>query len=430
MGFPSDQTIIGVSNNLSENSRRQLLTAEAIHDLTDSNNLGKNWTQQTVISMSWCDVCYGNGIFVAIKDDSGGVDKIMVSIDSKNWTNVTLTGTNGNVFKSICYANGLFVLVGDKIFTSLDGFIWTERINPTSHVWQSVCYGTDLYDDNNNFVAVSSIGTNDRVMTSSDGIVWETQNTSGLNNSWTDICFGNGRFVVVGIDGEIMSSIDGGINWSGTTITTNYWSSVVYGNGKFVAVSNSGANRAMVSTDGINWTTHTAASLNDWNSICFVRDTYIAVSETGTNDRIMTSSDGITWASQTTPVDNAWKSVTYGNGILIAVAQGGTADRVMVSGSLELNEKGLLERNNVEVSSFKRNFTSISSDDEFAWVGDILSVVHKKNQVNCTVNVYNTVTNEQYIPEVIARTDFDLKLDFTGIKASMGLDTFQLTLIF
>ena len=54
-----------------------------------------------------------------------------------------------------------------------------------------------------------------------------------------------------------------------TRPTRNSWRSVAFGNGLFVAVSDDGTNRAMTSTDGVSWTTRTAAAANRWQSVAF-----------------------------------------------------------------------------------------------------------------------------------------------------------------
>jgi hypothetical protein len=49
------------------------------------------------------------------------------------------------------------------------GTTWTIGTSPTNNDWRSVVFGNGL------FVAVSSTGTGDRVMTSPDGITWTSR---------------------------------------------------------------------------------------------------------------------------------------------------------------------------------------------------------------------------------------------------------------
>jgi len=82
---------------------------------------------------------------------------------------------------------------------------WTSRTSAADNGWLSVTYGNDL------FVAVANSGTNNRVMTSPDGINW-TSRTSAANNAWRSVTYGNGLFVAVSTTGtgnRVMTSPDG-----------------------------------------------------------------------------------------------------------------------------------------------------------------------------------------------------------------------------
>jgi hypothetical protein len=108
----------------------------------------------------------------------------------------------------VTYGNGLFVAVsssgtGDRVMTSPDGITWIIRASAADNVWNSVTYGGGL------FVAVSSSGTGNRVMTSPDGITW-TSRTSAADNSWNSVTYGGGTFVAVsstGVGNRVMTSV-------------------------------------------------------------------------------------------------------------------------------------------------------------------------------------------------------------------------------
>jgi len=119
-----------------------------------------------------------------------------------------------------------------------DGTTWTIRSTPTAaeEDWRSVAYGT--VNGTGLFVAVSSTGTGNRVMTSPDGITW-TSRTSAADNQWRSVIYGNGLFVAVSDNGT-GNSIVGSI-----------------------------ADRVMTSPDGITWNARTAAANNDWYSITY-----------------------------------------------------------------------------------------------------------------------------------------------------------------
>ncbi|KKN03551.1 hypothetical protein LCGC14_1106650, partial [marine sediment metagenome] len=110
-------------------------------------------------------------------------------------------------------------------FRSLSVLHWITRTSPADNNWRSVCWSPEL----SLFCAVAITGTNNRVMTSPDGINWTTR-TSAADINWLSVC------------------------WS-PELTL------------FCAVSISGSlNRVMTSPNGINWTIRTTPNNNNWTS--------------------------------------------------------------------------------------------------------------------------------------------------------------------
>ena len=246
---------------------------------------------------------------------------------------ISRTSAFNHNWREVTYGNGLFVAVsssgtGNKVMTSPNGITWTSRNSASDNTWWAVTYGNGL------FVAVAQSGTGNRVMTSPDGINW-TSRTSASDNDWWDVAYGNGLFVAVAASGtgnRVMTSPDG-ITWtSRTNAVDNQWYSVVYGNGLFVAVAISGTgNRVMTSPDGITWTSRTSSADNQWYEVVYGNGLFVAVAISGNNNRVMTSPDGITWTSRTSAANNNWRSVAYGSGLFVAVAFSGIGNRVMTS---------------------------------------------------------------------------------------------------
>jgi len=151
------------------------------------------------------------------------------------------------------------------------------------------------------FVAVSSTGTNNRVMTSPEGVNW-TCRVPAIDKIFSWVCYGNGKFVAVSTSGYVIISIDG-IAWTlGNDIIASNWQAVCFGNGLFVAVSLDGL--IMSSPDGSNWTLRTAPVAGlQWQSICYGAGKFVAVAnESGLIQKIMTSPNGVDWTMQDTPV--------------------------------------------------------------------------------------------------------------------------------
>jgi hypothetical protein len=196
--------------------------------LTSSN--AASWTLQIVTNdpMSFLDVVFAGGQFVAVGAYNGYRSVIYTSADGVNWTDRTID--NGLYLQSIVYANGLFVAVGREglILTSSDGVNWapwSSGLNIPGGELKGVAYG------DGRFVAAGNA-----VTTSLDGINWTPQ---GNPSSYqiAAVAYGNGLFVAVNGGGQVLTSPDG-VTWTnrGHVDGVDYFAAVAYGNGRFVAV--------------------------------------------------------------------------------------------------------------------------------------------------------------------------------------------------
>ncbi|AFM11771.1 Ig-like domain-containing protein [Turneriella parva] len=167
--------------------------------------------------------------------------------------------------------------------------------------------------------------------TASQDLNW-TQTDSLTSRLWTNLAFGNNRFVLVSSGTNFNKfSIDNGHTWADATNPNGSWNNIIYGGGLFVATAGSGTDRIMTSPDGITWTVRTQPEANSWSSVAYGNGLYVGVSSSGTN-RVMTSSDGVTWISQPVTIDIGWAVIAYGNGSFVALgSSGGAAERAMKS---------------------------------------------------------------------------------------------------
>ena len=222
---------------------------------------------------------------------------------------------------SVCYGNGKFVAVGNNSNTfaySTDGATWTQGTMPSSQYWISICYG------NGKFVAVVGGGdiSSDAFAYSTDGATW-TQGTMPSSQYWTSVCYGNGKYVAITLNSDVFAYSTDGITWTQSTMpSTQLWRSICYGNGKFVAVAtgfiiNNGSNIFAYSTDGITWTQSTMPSNREWQSVCYGNGKFVAVAYQGI---FAYSYDGINWTEGNMSDSIKWISVCYGNGKFVAVA--------------------------------------------------------------------------------------------------------------
>ena len=254
----------------------------------------------------WKSVCYGNGKFVAIVNNS---NIMAYSTDGISWTEGNMPSSEQ--WYSVCYGNGKYVAIvwSSNIYAySTDGINWTQGNMPSVQDRTSVCYGNDKY------VAVAY---NTNIMAySTDGISWTNGNMPS-SQSWESVCYGNGKYVAIVNNSNIMAYSTDGISWTnGNMPSSQSWESVCYGNGKYVAIVYE-SNIMAYSTDGISWTQGTMPSTQYWYSICYGNDKFVAVSD---SNIMAYSTDGISWTQGNMPSSQRWYSVCYGNDKFVAVA--------------------------------------------------------------------------------------------------------------
>jgi len=284
------------------------------------------------------DICYGAGKYVAIYSDT-----IMVSEDSVNWTMYR----SPVYLSTICYANDMFVAVGDynSGVISTDGINWEIITLPSVSgiSWKSITWGKNM------FVVVGHNGgrTAGGVITSIDGRTWVINNASVLTNkALVKVTFGNGVFVAIAYNNRLGITSTNGVNWSETNLTlSTSWTDIAYGNGRFVAVSTSPGNTAAVSTDGITWTISAGFSF-DCEAVAYGNGMFLALpSWPGTSYIGFYSFDGLKWEAiidgRKPYIIRRWagKTITYGNGKFVA---GGSSPTpfIFTSGKLEESTLG------------------------------------------------------------------------------------------
>lgn len=249
------------------------------------------------------------------------------------------------------------VVAPDRVRAAPDVVDWVVHPALGDVFWRDVAFGEDGNGDPL-WVAVGrppTSGSGPVVKTSPDGVNW----TARFDSNFTDLYsvqFGTngagGRLWVAVGNQTIVTSADG-ITWteilslpSGTNST---WRSVTYADGLWVAVANAGANRAMWSEDGAEWTPVDVGENSSWSSVATGLDVgntrrWIAVAESTTTDEYaMTSNDGKVWVkSVLSSKDRGWTSIAYGDQRWVAVANTGVGDRIMTTidgGSWELRSE-------------------------------------------------------------------------------------------
>ena len=306
-------------------------------------------------------------------DIIGGFQATSIAYDYNHvWT--TKVPANDNWWIAVTWARelSLFVAVStsgsvNSVMTSSDGNTWISKTATVSS-WGSVTWSAEL----SLLVAVSGSEVSSAIMTSTDGNTWILRTAPSINQ-WTSVTWSSklSIFVAVaqsGVGNRVMTSGDG-ITWiSRTSVANNTWSSVVWSPELeiFVAVAFSGVgNRVMTSSNGITWISRTSAADNEWRCVAWSPELsmFVAVATTGVGNRVMTSTNGITWTIRTSAADNLWTSVVWASKLCLFVA----VARAAVSGQIMTSPDG--------VNWTIRTSAAINSWYGVAWSEELLTFV-------------------------------------------------------
>lgn len=281
-------------------------------------------------------ITFGDGKFVIVGEDS----KFAYSTDGITWTTTAAFNSAKSPFSAVTYGDGKFVAVAksnnDDTAYSTDGINWTLGKLPFASDWRGITYG------NGKFVAVSRQRHYDEAADaysdaaySSDGINWTAIEAAGFASHVESVAYGNGTFVTFGElrteDRSGFYSTDG-INWNTTTLPyvplTTQYTDITFGNGKFVAMSKDYL-RCLYSNDGITWNTMEMPSEQlmppDWYAVTYGNDKFVAVAKYsgGVADRDVVcaySIDGINWTEMSMSKAASWNDIVYGNDKFVAIA--------------------------------------------------------------------------------------------------------------
>jgi photosystem II stability/assembly factor-like uncharacterized protein len=244
-----------------------------------SSKDGRTWREEvTAMPCALLGVAFGDGRYIAV----GGAGKEVVSANGRRWKSPGRI-TDADLY-GIDHGPGQFVAVGSagKILTSDDrGATWTRQRSHTKLNLHTVFWTGDEY------LAGGDIG---RIYSSPDGQRWDrvtspafhsirhfatdgatviaagagtiavrapgsdewVLNQTGFARFQTGIAYGDGRWVVVGHNGEALVSTDSGTTWSQVSaagVEVNF-DAVVWTGSRFLAT---GEGVAVESVDGTSW---------------------------------------------------------------------------------------------------------------------------------------------------------------------------------
>jgi len=258
----------------------------------------------------------------------GDAGKVLTSADNQTWTEVASSGTTYQL-KDVAYAYGKYIAVGDAgtIIYSADGVSWTAARSPVTQNLTAVFY---------NGSRLTAVGQGGTVLTSTDGASWTAVVVNGLTQDLNAVTYSlSGYWLAAGASGVVYTSTDG-LAWStvsvpaefanaywksaavltrtvtsGTTVTTTYLTALVGHSGQL-----------MTSTDGVAWTSASAAlgaSLN-LNKVIASTGQLMVVGDSGA---VFTSPDGGVWTRRFPPSVVSLLTVIRYNNTYTAYGQSG-----------------------------------------------------------------------------------------------------------
>ena len=215
--------------------------------------------------------------------------------------------------------------------TSEDGITWTTRTSlmPSGASWSASAWG--YFNDGSSlpgesssrFVAVAGGSANTTGAWSADGITW-TATSMNTSATWTDVCFGEGRFVAIASDSTTVRISGDGENWDSTgTLARTGYTCIAYGLGLYVA-ARSGSTIGAWSTDGVTWIEIAMPSASSWNKIAYGNGRFVALS-TSSGTATAYSITGKVWYAGALPTSTSWTNICYGQGVFLAVTNSTTA---------------------------------------------------------------------------------------------------------
>jgi len=134
-----------------------------------------------------------------------------------------------------------------------------------------------------------------------------------------DIAHADGRYVVVGLGGDLYTSDDSGWTWTARTSgTTKTLEAVIHDGTRFVAVGDDGV--IVASPDGASWSPLPGVSVPSLEGIAYGNGTYVAVASDG--QILVSKDDANSWTAWDSGA--AWLyDVAYGDGVFVAVGANG-----------------------------------------------------------------------------------------------------------
>jgi hypothetical protein len=284
----------------------------------------------------------------------GAQGAVARSPDGSTWQSVAPFAAHD--LNAVAWGAGTWVAAGpaNGVHTSPDGMTWMQRPVSTqaTTTWDGAAFGEGR------FVLVAAYGNANAstisapVVTSTDGVVWQSRPATAYPIGARAIAHGAGQFVAVGpytilrsldgldwilgtaapggfpqaldYDGRQWVSVAGSVGFTspdGRTWTARhlgtYLRDVAPGDGKWIGV---GGPTVMASADGVRWSAVASPTAANLLAVAHKAGQWVAV---GTGGTILTSPDGAAWTTRDSGSTQHLLDVAWGDGTWVAVGYAG-----------------------------------------------------------------------------------------------------------
>ena len=245
----------------------------------------------------------------------GGPSKLATSPDGINWS-FHRTGYSGDFMRDIANSGSRILAAAQTYYMSTT--LALDSPWPVHNFFGATTVDNGVIWDGTKFV---SVGSNGGMRTSIDGISYTYifNTITGTNDLLRDIIYTGSQYVVVGYNGTILTAPDVASWTVQSSGTSSNLLSVAYSGSTYVAVGSTGT--VLVSSDAVAWNAATSNTTNTLYNVIWAGDEFMTV---GAGTTVLTSPDGLTWAPAAGGLPfNTYKSVAYTGSRLVAVGNNG-----------------------------------------------------------------------------------------------------------
>jgi len=316
----------------------------AVHNTSNSTSAvmtstnGTTWTTRTTPSATWNCICWISELYLFILGGNGG--NMAYSSDGITWTQVSISGSSGNVSYILWYPkyNQIVALNGsswanenDGLYYSTTGKSWNiSKKQLTAHYEKCMAYSPEL-----SLLVATGVPLN--------GTTYYSYFTYTNVELFTDA-----------VNSPMTSNQ---VTHSNISI---YWNSICWSSylGMFVAVadaSSSVTSKIAYSTNGTSWTLIDSPSSKNWSKVlwCDKINIFVAVSS-DSSSALMTSTNGTTWT-----VNNSLPST---GGLKDMYWDSNKLQLIIISNSTSASQKILITKYTISNNGLSLNLNNLTGN--------------------------------------------------------------------